>query len=397
MRLLLSAFACDTVTGSECYVGWSWATRLAKKHDLTVLTRTYSARLIAEHAPEAGLNLIHFDLPFCAGKNHYWRFIKPYYVLWQMAALFFVLWHHLARRFEVIHHLTYNVIEMPGFLGFVPGAKFVWGPVGGGQVPPESLKEVYGKGWLKQRIRRMSKRLSPYYPHVVFAAWRARHVFFANAETAKLIQRYCRSSSIMLETAIDPPPLAAKEPHAGLRLLWLGNVIDRKALIIAMEALGKLFARRPDIDVTLTVAGDGPMLPAAKARAEDLGITSHCEFRGRVPFAEVMGLVEACDAFLFTSVQDTSGNVVLEAMSRGAPVITLDHQGAAVIVTEASGQKVPVGEIDAVAEGFAKAIERYADDPALRERAGAEAHAEIERSHRWDSRMETYEAVLARI
>lgn len=396
MRILLSAFACDPVTGSEPYVGWNWATRIAARHDLTVLTRTYSARLIGQNAPAPGFALIHFDLPGCADKDHYWRWIKPYYVLWQFCALFVVLGHHLRRRFALIHHLTYNVVDMPGFLALVPGCRFVWGPVGGGQVPPPQLRGVYGPAWGKQRLRAVAKRLARYNPLVVLSAWRAYHVFFANRETAALVSRYCRAWSVMLETAIDPPPLVSPRAREGtVRLLWLGNAIDRKALIIAIEAMGRVCAGHEGLAIELCVAGDGPMLAQARQRAAELNLHERVRFLGKVAFEAVMEIVEDSDAFLFTSVQDTSGNVVLEAMSRGKPVICLDHQGAAEVVTDDCGVKVPVADMDAVVGGFAAAIFRLASDPEETEAMGARAWRRIMDHHRWESRLRAYEAVIA--
>jgi hypothetical protein len=42
---------------------------------------------------------------------------------------------------ELIHHVTYNNIDVPGFLWLVPRTRFVWGPVGGGQVAPDRLQK----------------------------------------------------------------------------------------------------------------------------------------------------------------------------------------------------------------------------------------------------------------
>ena len=62
------------------------------------------------------------------------------------------------------------------------------------------------------------------------------------------------------------------------------------------------------------------------------------------------------DVFVFTSLRDTSGNVMLEAMSCGVPVIAFDHQGAGDIVTEDSGIKLPVTSPRDAVERIAQAI-----------------------------------------
>ncbi len=48
------------------------------------------------------------------------------------------------------------------------------------------------------------------------------------------------------------------------------------------------------------------------------------------------------DMFVFSSLRDTSGNVMLEALAAGTPIICFDHQGAGEIVTPECGIKLPV-------------------------------------------------------
>jgi len=52
--------------------------------------------------------------------------------------------------------------------------------------------------------------------------------------------------------------------------------------------------------------------------------------------------MDAAHALVFTSLRDSSGAQLLEAMARGLPVITVDHQGAADHVPDNAGIKIPV-------------------------------------------------------
>ena len=390
VHILLSAFACDPVTGSEPYVGWSWANLLARDYKVTVLTRSYSKDLIDSSGISLPFEVIYFDLPGIRSKNHYWRFIKIYYVIWQFLALFKLLTIARNFRFDFIHHLTYNVVDMPGFLWLIPGTKFIWGPVGGGQLPPNSLKEVYGPGWYKQQIRAVMKHCARWNPIIRLATRKASHVFFANKETAALISPFANSASILLETAIDPKvsvrPASAKSGYA----LWLGNVIDRKALIIAIEAYGKLATDKRAKVVPLVIAGDGPMLAAAKKRAAELQILDRVSFLGRVPYGDVDELMSNASFFIFTSVQDTSGNVVLEAMAQGKPVIALDHHGVSEMITARSGIKIQVKSFSSVVDEFAAAIQRLSCDTTLREKMSSEALSLVRSEHSWTARYHAY-------
>jgi glycosyltransferase involved in cell wall biosynthesis len=97
----------------------------------------------------------------------------------------------------------------------------------------------------------------------------------------------------------------------------------------------------------------------------------------------VQAAYDDSDLFLFTSLRDTEGVQLLEAMGRGLPVVTLDHQGAATLVPDSVGIKVPVTTPKQTPERLARAIEKLAADHALLASMG-EAAIEVARRHTWE-------------
>ena len=114
---------------------------LADEYDVHVLTRSYSRTLIEGHSEENTLTFHFADYVGASQYNHRWRFIKFYYIIWQVLVVFKVMSLQARHSFELIHHVTYNNIDVPGFLWLVPRTRFVWGPVGGGQVAPDRLQK----------------------------------------------------------------------------------------------------------------------------------------------------------------------------------------------------------------------------------------------------------------
>jgi glycosyltransferase involved in cell wall biosynthesis len=86
---------------------------------------------------------------------------------------------------------------------------------------------------------------------------------------------------------------------------------------------------------------------------------------GAVPYATAVQQYGWADLLVFSSLRDTSGNVVLEAMARGVPVICLDHHGARDMVTATSGIKIPVTNRAEVTTQIAQAIVRLGCDRTL--------------------------------
>ena len=120
-----------------------------------------------------------------------------------------------------------------------------------------------------------------------------------------------------------------------------------------------------------------------------------------LPQAEIPGVLRgeqlaaayaSMDAFVFPSVTDTFGNVVLEAMASGVPAIVSTAGGPRFLVE--SGK---TGYIATNVWGFAAALARLYNDPSLRACMGARARKAAERFS-WDRVVEqvyeNYDACL---
>ena len=95
-----------------------------------------------------------------------------------------------------------------------------------------------------------------------------------------------------------------------------------------------------------------------------------------------MAQFEWADVLVFTSLRDTSGNVVLEAFGHGTPVVCLDHQGVHDMVTERCGIKVPVTTPAEVVAGLRNAIVALEGDRELLQRL-SEGAVERAREFLW--------------
>ena len=357
-NVLMSAFACDPVQAGEPYVGWNWMGVLAQFSDVTVLTRSYHREAIQASDYPANVNFVFFDLPFCSKVTHRWKFIKPYYLLWQFFA-FLSLKLKPKKAYDIVHHVTYNAIDTAGFLWALDkNASFVWGPVGGGQSPPEVLKEVYGKGWYKQRFRRAMKALVSSNPMISMALKRRSHVFFANQDTQKLLDGKCRSESLMLETALRDVDIIPRDEivfnaDSPLKICWVGRLEARKGLPIILDAIEAL---PEDLDFELLIVGDGPEKDALGARLENSAIGEKVCHITQLERSEVLSRLKHSDIMLFSSVQDTSGNVVIEALGNGVPVVALNHQGSQVMLRHGGGILIDITSYDQVVSSFRDAI-----------------------------------------
>src|SRR5436309_3788678 len=168
----------------------------------------------------------------------------------------------------------------------------------------------------------------------------------------------------------------------------------RKALPLALEAL----AQNEDLNAKLLIAGDGEMRTQWEQYARRVHLANKVEFLGQVPWNAMPHLYGRADAFLFTSLRDSFGTQVLEAMGHGLPILTLDHQGVGTFVPQDAGIKVPVTNPHETVTGIVSAIRELALHPQIRRSLGDAGRAFAE-TQTWERRAERmsklYEEVLS--
>ena len=152
-------------------------------------------------------------------------------------------------------------------------------------------------------------------------------------------------------------PRDRSEPYAGTepRLLCVGRLIPIKGHIVLLRAFAE--AKREVPGLALDIAGRGPLEPALRALARELGVADSVRFLGYV--SPIQRAIEESAIVVVPSMGEGFGMVALEAMERARPVIAASIGGLGELVREGeTGLLVPPGE----AEPFASAIVSLARD-----------------------------------
>jgi starch synthase len=136
--------------------------------------------------------------------------------------------------------------------------------------------------------------------------------------------------------------LATRRGRKKLRVLFVGALSQRKGLSYLLAAIDRLGS-----SVELTLLGRR----ASEACAPLDAATNKHRWVSSVPHEEVLGEMERHDVLVFPSLFEGMALVVLEALSRGLPVITTKHSGAADLLREGmDGFIVPIRSADAIVE-----------------------------------------------
>jgi glycosyltransferase involved in cell wall biosynthesis len=175
------------------------------------------------------------------------------------------------------------------------------------------------------------------------------------------------------------------EGHATVRVMYCGRVSVEKNLALLARVWPRVVgqARARGIEVELMVVGDGPM----RAEFEDACRGARVRFLGFRFGDELARLYASSDLFVFPSVTDTLGQVVLEAQASGVAAVVSDVGGPKEIVKDGvTGLVVEHGSDEAWVEAISGLIANEATRRAMGN-AAAEMMAgmSIERSfeHFW--------------
>jgi glycosyltransferase involved in cell wall biosynthesis len=146
--------------------------------------------------------------------------------------------------------------------------------------------------------------------------------------------------------------------------LALGRLHPNKGFELLLEALAATQ------EITLWIAGDGPLRARLERLATRLGVTGRVRFLGWRE--DVPRLLATADLLVCPSLYEPLGNVVIEAWSARLPVVATASDGPAGLIEDGeSGILVPLpGSRGGGPQALADAIERVCADPALRAKLG---------------------------
>jgi glycosyltransferase involved in cell wall biosynthesis len=176
------------------------------------------------------------------------------------------------------------------------------------------------------------------------------------------------------EVVYNPVPPRAVPELAALDIaerLWSGPKGARILTVGSMKAvknhplLLRAFAQLGRPDARLMFVGDGPGRNGLMALAQDLGVANQVIFAGFR--ADPTPFYKAADLFVLSSNYEGFGNVLVEAMACGVPVVSTNCPSgpAEILANEKYGRLVPVGDIEKLAKAIEEALQASHDTDAL--------------------------------
>lgn len=404
MNILYIAYSCSPYAGSEDKIGWSIPFESAKHNRVVVITKEEQRRDIEDFLnknPVSNVEVHYVDIPGIYKKLFKGFLYSGRLNVWQKQAFALAKKYCAEHSIDVIHQVTPVEFRAVGDYFRIPNVKFVCGPLGGGESIPEGLQGYAAGHRAVEGIRAMINRWCRFTMKLSGKLDRCDAVMFANEETRAFLSEVsesCKTAALYSEIGLDREDLtdhnSAKQVHSKCRFLAAGRMIYRKGFDFLLDALEQL---SDELDYEFQILGTGPELERLQRRCADSPkLAKRVVFRGAVPYEKMEHAYCEADVFVMPSIRETTGTVLLEAMSRGLPVITVGKFGGAMLLGEESGWLYDGYDRNTWIDALKNAMEVCIRDPQEDARKGQAARVAAE-AYTWERKNQYYQEIYRKI
>ena len=172
--------------------------------------------------------------------------------------------------------------------------------------------------------------------------------------------------------------------------LVAGRMIYRKGHEFLLDALEKV----PDeLEYKVRIVGEGPELKKIQERCSSSHrLSEHVTFTGLIPYKEMEREYSKANVFIMPSIRETTGTVLLEAMAKGIPVVTVNKFGGATILDNNTGWLYSGMNKDEYIENLKSSIIECIQNPAEVRRRGDNAR-NVANKYTWEAKDYHYQEV----
>jgi len=272
---------------------------------------------------------------------------------------------------------------MASFIGALLPVPYIRGPGGGAhRVPKSFVKKWPMKERMADKIRSIGQWFFRHDPFFILSQNKAKKILVCNKEAFSGLKRKWQKKAIFFPVngvSAGDMQLARVLKNENRRFLVItaGKLLKIKGFDLAIMAFEIFNKKFPESE--FIIVGDGPELK----KLERMSVKS-TRFIKWMPRKDLLLEIEKSDVFLFPSLRDGGGAVVVEAMAMAKPVVCFDIAGPGFHVDENCGIKIKPSNPRQAVEDLAQALEKMYLDKNLRERLGLGARKKAEENYNWD-------------
>jgi glycosyltransferase involved in cell wall biosynthesis len=220
-----------------------------------------------------------------------------------------------------------------------------------------------------------------------------RTMRFTHMACDAMNKRYGRSVkpryAVIPQATNLPEAMVREAPEGPVRLLWVGQLIPRKRIDLALESLAHL----KHLAWVFDIVGDGESRATLESQARQAGLSDRVRFHGFQPSPEEW--YRRADLLLFPSWLENFPLTMLEAMARGVPCLAF--RGDGVRYHNANGEILRHNQDGFLAdsdEDFCRQLGELIAAPAMLRSAGEQARQTVAERYTWEHHLDQLEALF---
>lgn len=417
LRILVIAEACNPTWTSVPLVGYNFVNALSQRNDIEITVASHPrnrdalmADSVSDHAEFVFPDNEYIAAPvyklgqlFRGDKGKGWTTntaFKAFNYLFFERELYRLMKRRLANNeFDLIHRITPVTPTVGSPISCWTDTPMIVGPLNGGLPWP---KEYPG---LRQKeneffvpLRKAYKRF-PYYQKTYR---RVAAVLAGSSHTATEIpSTYTGKKFLFPENGVDPNRFEIAKgwtpPNGKFKFVTVGRLVPYKGLSLTLAAMKDSEILR---NCELHVIGDGPERSVIENEIQQFGLESNVKMLGWMDQSEVSKVLSDSQCFVFPSLREFGGGVVLEAMASGLPSIIVDYGGPKDLIDRNCGMLIPMKPANELVNDLRLAMESITLDASICETFADKSIAKVREQFTWsakaDRMVEIYSEVLGR-
>jgi glycosyltransferase involved in cell wall biosynthesis len=379
LRVLVIAEAANPEWTSVPLVGWSHYRALSEIVDVHLVTQVRNRAAVMAAGLREGTDFTSIDSEMVAaplyklatflrrGTDRAWTIdtaiaALSYYYFEQM------VWNRFFNgksniQYNLVHRITPLSPTTPSILAKRLRAidiPFIVGPLNGGVPWPKEFYSTRKKEgeWLSS-VRDIYKLLPSYRETREYA----NAIIIGSKDTwGQYVGEYKSKLIYMPENAINLKHFGKvrREKSSILKAAFVGRLVPYKGCDMVISAICEFIKNRK---ITLDIFGDGPQYIELENQVKEMGLRDGVQFHGFVKNSEMQDLLVQSDIFLFPSIREFGGGVVLEAMALGVVPIVVDYGGPSEFVNASCGYLLQLDSREKIVQQLSSVVEAILKDP----------------------------------
>ena len=398
MKVLVCAYSClkdpdkRFEDGGESFLGWNIILQLSRFNQVWILTHSQNQAAIEERtskSPISNAKFCYINLSSLDFLRNIHGGVQIYTYLWQIKAYFVAKKLNKKIHFDVFHHATYANDWMASYIGALLPVYYIRGPGGGAhRVPKNFVKKYSFRDRLAEKTRSIGQWIFRHDPFFILGQNKAKAILVCNKESFNAMPvKWQKKAYFFPVNGISSNDFLflksiEKSQSDDFLILSAGKLIKIKGFDLAIKAF-KIFSEKIS-NAKLIIVGEGPESENLKKLTREINLSGKVVFEGWLTREKLFQKMIDCDIFLFPSLRDGGGNVVVEAMAAGRPVVCFNEAGPGFHIDEKCGIKIKAENPKQAIKDISDALEKLYFNKELREKLGVGAEKKAKREYDWD-------------